>query len=333
VTRSPGTPKLRPESRPGQGDEPLKPANDPQTADPSLLPLRLWWPAIRPKTLSLAAVPVFAGAALAWNDGATPRPAVFLLTLVTALLIQAGTNLFNDAEDAASGNDGPDRLGPQRMTGSGLATARQVRRSALLLFALALIGGLALVAEGGLPILLIGLAGLLAGWAYSGGPIPLSHTAAGELFVVAFFGLAAVGGSHYLQSGALSGTALLVGFALGLQAAAVLIMNNLRDIEPDARAGRRTLALRIGRRRAVRVYAVLMLLPFSLLLLAPGAGAVGLAWLALPFAAWLAWRCGHLEPGPAMNRQLALTALAQVLLGGLLGINLMLDAAWAPPAA
>lgn len=327
MTERTGAPKLTPSLASHPGGRPLDTGQDPSSARTALLPLRLWWPAIRPNTLSLAAVPVFAGAALAWSEGAAPRTGLFLLTLATAVLIQAGTNLFNDAQDAESGNDGPDRLGPLRVTGSGLATAGQVRRSAILSFALALAGGITLVAVGGLPILLIGLTALLAGWAYSGGPVPLSHTAAGELFVVAFFGLAAVGGSHYLQAGYLSATALVVGLALGLQAAAVLIMNNLRDLGPDARAGRRTLALVLGRRRAAAAYALLMLLPFLLLFLEPGPGRVGLGWLALPLAAWLAWRCGGLSGGAEMNRQLALTALAQVLLGGLLGINLILAAA------
>jgi 1,4-dihydroxy-2-naphthoate octaprenyltransferase len=294
------------------------------TAPSALLPPALWWPAIRPKTLSLAAVPVFAGTSLAWAEGAPRDVALFALTLLTALFIQAGTNLFNDANDAEGGNDGPDRIGPLRVTGSGLASPGQVRRSAALCFALALAGGVVLVTAGGLPILLIGLSALLAGWAYSGGPRPLSHTAWGELFVLAFFGLAAVGGSYFLQARIFSTTSLVVGIALGLQAAAVLTLNNLRDIEADARAGRRTLAQVLGRAGAVLTYRALMIAPFLLLSIAPGAGAIGVTWLALPLAAWLAWICGRTDSGPAMNRQLALTALAQVLLGGLLGLNLLL---------
>ena len=284
----------------------------------------LWWKAARPRTLSLAAVPVVVGVALAHHDGVELKPGIFLLTLGAALLIQAATNLLNDAEDAGRGNDGPDRLGPQRVTGSGLATPRAVKRAATLLFALALLAGIALVVAGGWPILALGLAALLAGWAYSGGPRPLSHTPYGEVFVVGFFGVAAVVGTFYLQAGHDTSEAWITGLALGLHAAAVLIMNNIRDREADTRAGRRTLAILLGRPRALAVYRGLMLLPFLLLWLALGISGVGLAWIALPVCAWLAWRVGAQVGGPAMNRQMALTAAAQLLLGGLLALNLLL---------
>jgi 1,4-dihydroxy-2-naphthoate octaprenyltransferase len=285
---------------------------------------RLWWQAVRPRTLSLAAVPVVVGAVLAHYQGVSLDGGVFLLTLGAALLIQAATNLLNDAEDAGRGNDGPDRLGPLRVTGAGLATPRAVRRGAALLFALALVVGILLVMEGGWPILALGIAALLAGWAYSGGPAPLSHTPYGEVFVVAFFGIAAVVGTYYLQAGRGAPEAWVTGLALGLHAAAVLIMNNIRDRDADTVAGRRTLAILLGRRHALAVYRGLMILPFFLLGLALGIGGVGLAWAALPFCAWLAWRVGAQAGGPAMNRQMALTALAQLLLGGLLALNLLL---------
>jgi 1,4-dihydroxy-2-naphthoate octaprenyltransferase len=178
--------------------------------------------------------------------------------------------------------------------------------------------------EGGWPILALGIAALLAGWAYSGGPAPLSHTPYGEVFVVAFFGIAAVVGTYYLQAGRGAPEAWVTGLALGLHAAAVLIMNNIRDRDADTVAGRRTLAILLGRRHALAVYRGLMILPFFLLGLALGIGGVGLAWAALPFCAWLAWRVGAQAGGPAMNRQMALTALAQLLLGGLLALNLLL---------
>jgi 1,4-dihydroxy-2-naphthoate octaprenyltransferase len=284
----------------------------------------LWWQAVRPRTLTLAAVPVIVGAALVHHEGGDLKTGVFLLTLAAALLIQAATNLLNDAEDAGRGNDGPDRLGPVRVAGAGLATPRAVKRGATLLFALALVAGVLLVMEGGWPILALGLTALLAGWAYSSGPAPLSHTPYGEAFVVAFFGIAAVVGTVYLQTGSATPEAWVTGLALGLHAAAVLIMNNIRDQEADARAGRRTLALLLGRRRALVVYRSLLLLPFLLLGLALGLAGVGLAWAALPFCAWLAWRAGAQKGGAAMNRQMALTATAQLLLGGLLALNLLL---------
>jgi 1,4-dihydroxy-2-naphthoate octaprenyltransferase len=284
----------------------------------------LWWSAIRPRTLSLAAVPVIVGGALAHHDRVDLKLGIFLVTLAAALLIQAATNLLNDAEDAGRGNDGPDRLGPLRVTGAGLATPRAVRRGAAVLFALALIAGILLVMEGGWPILALGIAALLSGWAYSGGPVPLSHTPYGEAFVVSFFGIAAVVGTYYLQTGRGTPEAWITGLALGLHAAAVLIMNNIRDRDADVRAGRRTLAILLGRRHALAVYRGLMVLPFLLLGLALGIAGVGLAWAALPVCAWLAWRVGTQAGGPAMNRQMALTAAAQLLLGGLLALNLLL---------
>lgn len=269
-------------------------------------------------------MPVIVGGALAYHQVNTLRVGVFLLTVLAALLIQAATNLLNDAEDASRGNDGSDRLGPLRVTGAGLATARAVKRSAVLLFALALLAGIALVFVGGWPILLLGLAALLAGWAYSGGPVPLSHTPWGEVFVVGFFGVAAVVGTYYLQAGQTAPDAWLTGLALGLHAAAVLIMNNIRDCDADARAGRRTLAIVLGRRQALGAYGVMLLLPFPLLWIALGVSGVGLAWIALPFCTWLAWRAGAQVSGPAMNRQMGLTAVAQLLLGSLLALNLLL---------
>lgn len=279
--------------------------------------LTLWWLAIRPRTLSLAAMPVLAGSALAWQQGAAMLWLPLVTALICALLIQAGTNLYNDAGDFLRGNDGPTRLGPVRVTAAGLATPNQVRRAAALTFGAAFLGGIYLVAHGGWPILLIGLASLLAGWAYSGGPRPLSHSPWGELCVMVFFGLAAVAGSHYLQSGRWNFAALLAGLALGAQAAAVLMVNNVRDLEADRLAGRRTLAIQLGPTGARRLYLALMLAPF------PPLGAIDgltdsrllpVVLLALPVSLILGWRFQHLPPGTLMNRQLARTAQAQILL-------------------
>ncbi|MEM1411889.1 MAG: 1,4-dihydroxy-2-naphthoate octaprenyltransferase [Pseudomonadota bacterium] len=285
------------------------------------------WQGIRPKTLPLAVVPVLLGGLLAWRATGQLNLPLLLVTLLTALLIQAGTNLFNDAKDGLRGNDGPERIGPTRLTSSGQATARQVMGSAWLLFGLALLGGLYLVLQGGPAILLLGLASLAAGWAYSGGPKPLSHTPWGEVFVIGFFGVAAVGGTYFLQAGDLPLPAILVGLALGVQAAAVLIVNNTRDRDGDAQAGRRTLALVLGRRGSGWAYAVMMLVPFPVLALAlqsVGDATLALYWGALPFAIWLIWRFTAQHCGVGMNRQLALTALAQLLLGALLALTLLL---------
>jgi 1,4-dihydroxy-2-naphthoate octaprenyltransferase len=287
--------------------------------------LSLWWAGIRPRTLSLSAIPVLAGSALAWHHGSEVVWSTFAVALVVALLIQAGTNLFNDAADGEKGNDGPARQGPRRLTGSGLASPLQVRRAAYLTFVLALAGGLYLVAAGGWVILAAGLASLAAGWAYSSGPRPLSHTAWGEVFVILFFGLVAVSGSYYLQGGQWSVQALTLGFTLGLHAAAVLLVNNIRDHEEDCRAGRRTLVAVITPTRARLAYVALLLAPFPLLVAVAELRVTATAWLALPFCLWLAWRFGRLDPGRQMNLQLTRTAQAQVLLGVLLTAGFIVE--------
>ncbi|MCB1886095.1 MAG: 1,4-dihydroxy-2-naphthoate octaprenyltransferase [Rhodocyclaceae bacterium] len=290
--------------------------------------MALWWLAIRPRTLSLAAVPVGVGSALAVHQGAAFDGLAFLVALACALAIQAGTNLFNDAGDFLRGNDGPTRLGPLRVTAAGLATAGQVRRAAALCFGLALVGGVFLVIHAGWPILAIGLASLAAGWAYSGGPRPLSHSAWGEVFVMLFFGLVAVAGSHFLHSGAWLVAAPLLGLLLGTPAAAVLLVNNVRDLEADRLAGRRTLAAVLGLARSRRAYALLMLAPFVLLAIVPTAGvhwpALLPSLLVAPQCVALARDFQRMPPGTAMNGQLARTARAQLLLGAALGLGLVL---------
>jgi 1,4-dihydroxy-2-naphthoate octaprenyltransferase len=171
-----------------------------------------------------------------------------------------------------------------------------------------------------MPILLIGLASLVSGYAYSSGRRPLSHGPFSEVYVIVFFGLVAVAGSFYLQSGQLPESAvLLTGIAIGgCYAAAVLLVNNLRDTAADLRAGRRTLAGRLGTRATQLLYGFLVLLPFPLLVIAWGVQALGLAWLSLPVCLWLALRFANMQVGPGMNAQLGRTALVQVLVGALL---------------
>jgi len=267
----------------------------------------------------MAAVPVAVGAVLAWAGGADADWITFAATLLCALLIQIGTNLLNDANDGERGADGPDRIGPVRITGSGLATPRQVRRAALASFGAALAAGLYLVAVGGLPILVIGLVSLVSGYAYSSGKRPLSHGPFSEVYVIVFFGLVAVAGSYYLQSQRPPDAAVvLTGLAIGCYAAAVLLVNNLRDTAADLRAGRKTLAGRLGTRAAQLLYGALVLAPFPLLAIAWGTNALGLVWLGLPVCLWLALLFVRMPVGPGMNAQLGRTALVQVLVGALL---------------
>jgi 1,4-dihydroxy-2-naphthoate octaprenyltransferase len=269
---------------------------------------------------------VLVGTALALAEGAALAWLPMLAALCCAVLIQVGTNLHNDAADFERGNDQPDRIGPLRVTAAGWASPLQVRRAAVISFALALMLGVYLVAIGGWPILVAGIASLLAGWSYSGGRHPISHTPLGEVFVLVFFGLVAVAGSHWLQSASGSANAWLAGLVVGMPAAAVLLVNNYRDLEDDLRSGRRTLAAVIGRPKSRRVYAGLMLLPYAMLPLLALRGMNGalLGMLALPFSLSLIRRLQGTQPGPQLNLLLAGTAQAGFSLGLLLSIGLLL---------
>jgi 1,4-dihydroxy-2-naphthoate octaprenyltransferase len=288
--------------------------------------LRVWWTAIRSRTLSLAITPVLVGTALAWADGMALQLPAFLTAMACAVLIQIGTNLHNDVRDFERGNDRPDRVGPLRVTAAGWVSARTMHRATAWTFGLAALLGMYLVALGGWPILLAGVASLLAGWAYSGGPRPVSHTPLGEVFVLVFFGWVAVLGSYWLQGGHLSLNAWLCGTVLGLPAAAVLLVNNYRDLEDDLRSGRQTLVALLGRDEARIVFASMVLLPFALILVIAGRGQMGalLALLAMPYGIQLTRRLRHNTSASSLNALLAATARISLLLGVLLSIGVLL---------
>ncbi|WP_295387454.1 1,4-dihydroxy-2-naphthoate octaprenyltransferase [uncultured Thiodictyon sp.] len=290
------------------------------TLEPPAPPSTLgrWVAAARPKTLLLAATPVLAGIALAVAETGHLAPLVAAATLVAAVAIQIGANLHNDAVDFERGTDTPDRLGPPRATAQGWFSARAVRNAAHLAFGLAFLLGVFLVVHGGWPILVVGIASLSGGYAYTSGPRPIAYGPFGEVYVLAFFGLASVAGSNYLQTLTLSGPALLLGLALGLPAAAVLLLNNYRDLETDRAAGRHTLCHVLGRGRARALYALLLLLPLGLM---QGAGLPGATWPvlgALPLALILIARLYRGAQGAAINPLLGQTGLYQALLTGLL---------------
>jgi 1,4-dihydroxy-2-naphthoate octaprenyltransferase len=294
-------------------------------AQPS--PLGAWWLAIRPKTLIVSVAPLLVGNAVAWAQTGKLHWLPALVAVLAALLIQIGTNLHNDVADFERGSDTPDRLGPPRATAMGWLTAAAVRRGAWVALALACNFGIYLAYHGGWPIVVIGLASLLAAWAYTGGPWPIAYTPLGELFVVLFFGLAAVGGSSYLQTLSISPAALLAGLMLGLFAAAVITVNNYRDLDTDFRAGKRTLAVVVGRRVTHWVYAVELLLPFALLpllaLLAGRAWWLALPLLILPLALQLLQRFRREPPGAVFNQLLASTARLQFVYALLLALALL----------
>ena len=281
-----------------------------------------WFLACRPKTLSVSLSPVLVGTAVAWHDSGRVLWLPLLAAALAAALIQIGTNLFNDVGDFRRGVDTPDRLGPKRATAEGWLGAGEVEAAARLAFALAFLCGIVLVGRGGWPIVAIGLASLAAGWAYTGGPAPIAYRPLGEVFVFVFFGLVAVGGSYYLQTLTLSPLALFAATLVGLHAAAVITVNNYRDRDGDARNGKNTLAVLLGRPATRRLYTGEMLAPYALLPLL--AGSLGwraaLPLLSLPLALGLVRRFHREAPGPAFNDILAATAGLQLAFALLLAI-------------
>lgn len=279
--------------------------------------LGAWFLACRPKTLTVSLAPVLVGTALAWQQQEYLLWLPLLAAALGAALIQIGTNLFNDVGDFLRGADQPGRIGPPRATAEGWLTPTAVRAGAWASFALAFACGIYLVSHGGWPIVVIGLCSLAAGWAYTGGPRPIAYGPLGEIFVIAFFGVVAVGGSYYLQTLALSPAALLAGLQLGLLAAAVITVNNYRDLDSDAASGKRTLAVRLGRPATRWLYAGELLAPYLLLL-------GGTAWplLSLPLALVLIRRFWREAPGPGFNSLLAATAGLQLVFALLLTLSL-----------
>lgn len=291
-------------------------------------PVTAWLLAFRPKTLSISLVPVMVGSSVAYAETGAILWLPLLVALAAAMLIQIGTNLHNDVSDFERGADGDERLGPPRAAASGWLSPAAVRRAAFACFGLAMLLGVYLVWHGGWPILLLGLASLAAGWAYTGGPRPIAYSAFGELFVWLFFGLGAVMGSYYLQTLRLGWDALVAATMVGLFAAAVIVVNNYRDLDSDRKIGKNTLAERLGRSASQVEYALLLLAPYLLLpLLAGLTGSgwkLGLPLLSLPLAFSLLRRFRSEPPGPVFNRILAQTAQLQLAFGILLSMGLLL---------
>ena len=208
--------------------------------------LQIWMMAARPKTLPAGIAPVLVGTALAGYLHVF-HPLRFVAALLGSVLIQVGTNLSNDYSDARRGADTEDRLGPVRVTAGGLVPPKQVLIATYVTFGLAVLCGAYLVAVAGWQLLLIGIASILAGVLYTGGPRPYGYEGLGELFVFLFFGIAAVAGSYFVQMRDFSWESLALSVPVGLIASALLVVNNTRDIETDRRANKRTLAVRLGR--------------------------------------------------------------------------------------
>jgi 1,4-dihydroxy-2-naphthoate octaprenyltransferase len=285
-----------------------------------------WWLAMRPATLTASAAPVLVGSGAAWADGEFSFwPA--LAALLGASLLQVGANFANDVFDFERGADTHDRLGPQRATQQGWITAAQMKRAMWLAFAGATAVGVYLTYVAGWPVFALGLLSIAAAYLYTGGPRPYGYLGLGDLAVFVFFGFGAVAGTYYVQALSVSSLAWIASIPIGALATAILVVNNLRDIETDARANKHTLAVRLGDRPTRRYYLLLLAVAY----LAP----VWLWWsgradpwvllplLSLPLAVQLAARMRH-DSGLALNGSLVRTARLEVVYGLLFALGLAL---------
>ena len=274
--------------------------------------MRIWLMAARVRTLPAAIAPVLVGtaAAVEWA-GDLPRFGAFVAALVGSIFIQIGTNLANDYSDAKRGADTADRLGPVRVTSAGLVTPRRVLTATWIAFAVAIACGIYLTIVAGIVILLIGAVSIAAGVLYTGGPRPYGYAGLGEVFVFLFFGLVAVNGSYYVQVEELAALPLGLSIAVGFLATAILVVNNVRDLETDRRAGKMTLAVRMGRHNAVVLYRLLVLGAYAVLPIALLAGDASMlpliAFLSLPMARSPLRAMSNRTDGPALNGALAAT--------------------------
>src|ERR1700759_412670 len=242
---------------------------------------RIWLMAARPRTLPAAVAPVLVGTSLA-GFAHVFHPLRFVAALLGALFIQVGTNLSNDYSDARRGADAEDRLGPVRVTAGGLVPPRQVLIATYVSFGVAVLAGIYLVVVAGWQLLLVGGASILAGVLYTGGPRPYGYEGLGELFVFLFFGVVAVVGSYFVQRERLEWEAFALSVPVGLLAAAILVVNNVRDVDTDRRAGKRTLAVRLGRARTRVLYVAMLAAAFVTAPLPWPLGSMN-PWLLLPW--------------------------------------------------
>jgi len=290
--------------------------------------VRIWLMAARIRTLPAAIAPVLVGTALAgWQH--IFHPLRFVAALIGAIFIQVGTNLSNDYSDARRGADAEDRLGPVRVTAGGLVPPRQVLIATYVSFGVAVLAGVYLVVVAGWQLLLVGAASILAGVLYTGGPKPYGYEGLGELFVFLFFGIVAVAGSYFVQVKHLDWKAFALAVPVGLLASAILVVNNFRDIDSDRRAGKRTLAVRLGRDKTRAMFAVIVYVAF---LLAPVTWVFGpmkpwvlLPWLTLPLAAQIVREVRNRTDGPSLNQALAQTGMLQLAFCTLLSAGLLLS--------
>ncbi|MGY1707971.1 1,4-dihydroxy-2-naphthoate polyprenyltransferase [Geodermatophilus sp. SYSU D00758] len=283
-----------------------------------------WLAAARPRTLPAALAPVLVGTgAAAALDGFRPLTAV--LALVVALALQVAVNYANDHSDGVRGTDAT-RVGPMRLVGSGAASPRQVLAAAVASFAVAALAGLALAALTSWWLLAVGAACIAAAWTYTGGPLPYGYRALGEVFVFVFFGLVAVVGTTFVQTGSVDGLAVAASVPIGLLSVALLVVNNLRDVEGDAAVGKRTLAVLLGERRTRSLFAALPVVSAAVVVaIGIGRPAALLALLAAPLAVPPVRTVLSGGRGPALIGALQGTGLLTLATGVLLALGLALS--------
>lgn len=288
---------------------------------------KAWLLAIRPKTLPAAIVPVVVGSAVAGADGLfVALPAA--VALACALLIQIATNLANDYFDFIKGADTEHRLGPTRVVQSGILPPKLVRNVMSLILVVTFILGLYLVSIGGWPILIIGIVSLICAVAYTAGPVPLAYVGLGDVFVFVFFGVVAVTGTYYVQASVWSLSALIASIPIGAVSTAILVVNNYRDIETDRSAGKKTLAVRFGRKLSRTQYigllAIAYLTPFVQVIALEGALSLLLPLLSLPLAVQLVKVLTRSTDGEVLNHALAGTGRLLALYGLLYSAGFLL---------
>lgn len=289
---------------------------------------RIWLQAARPRTLPAAVAPVLVGTAVAATDAVFSVPR-FVACLLGALFIQVGANLSNDYSDARRGADTEDRLGPVRVTAGGLVPPRAVLVATWISFGLAVLCGVYLIAVAGWELLVLGVASIAAGVLYTGGPRPYGYAGLGELFVFIFFGLVAVAGSAFAQLQSWPVEAVVLAIPVGLLASAILVVNNIRDADTDRRAGKNTLAVKLGRARARTLYALMVFGAFAVAPMPWALGELGpwllVSWLALPLAVALVGFVRTHTDGPSLNLALARTAMLQLVFCVLLAAGVLLS--------
>jgi len=285
-----------------------------------------WIDVIRPKTLPAAVAPVLVGSALAFSAGYfNPLPA--LAAFIGALLLQIAVNLANDYFDFVNGVDTDERLGPQRATASGLISLKKMRIAIAVVILLAVLDGVYLVIVGGIPIIIIGILSIISLLAYSGGPYPLASHGLGDLFVFIFFGFVAVCGTYYVQSLSLNWIVVLGSLPSAMQITAILVVNNYRDIETDEKSGKRTLAVKIGK-KATRIEYVLMLLlpytvPFIFIITGRANWFLLLPLLSMPMTIPLIRQLYGLYEGQELNKTLGGTAKLSLIFSILFSIGVL----------